>query len=61
MLFAKVEINLVILEKNIFFLNFVTLSSLFSNYLPMEKGLALHLNKIESASSKDALCQAWLK
>ena len=31
------------------------------NYLPLEKGRALHLNKIESPSPKDALCQVWLK
>ena len=30
-------------------------------YLPLEKGRALHLNKIESPSPKDALCQVWLK
>ena len=34
---------------------------LFRNYLPLEKGGALHLNKFESPSSKDALCQVWLK
>ena len=31
------------------------------NYLPLEKGEALHLNKLESHSPKDALCQVWLK
>ena len=31
------------------------------NYLPLEKGGALHLNKLESLSSKDALCQVLLK
>ena len=34
---------------------------LFRNYLPLEKGRALHLNKAESSSPKDALCQVWLK
>ena len=43
------------------FLNFVNVFSLFRNYLPMEKGGALHLNKLESPSPKDALCQVWLK
>mgnify|MGYP003691681831 CR=1 FL=1 len=43
------------------FLNFVNEFSLFGNYLPLEKGGALHLNKFESPSSKDALCQVWLK
>ena len=43
------------------FLNFVNVFSLFRNYLPLEKGGALHLNKLESRSAKDALCQVWLK
>ena len=43
------------------FLNFINLFSLFRNYLPLEKGRALHLNKLESHSPKDALCQVWLK
>ena len=43
------------------FLNFVNVFSLFRNYLPLGKGGALHLNKFESPSSKDALCQVWLK
>ena len=29
-------------------------------YLPLEKGVALHLHKRESPSSKAALCQVWL-
>ena len=28
---------------------------------PFEKGMALHLNKLESPLPKDALCQVWLK
>ena len=28
---------------------------------PLENGVALHLNKFESPSPKDALCQVWLK
>ena len=43
------------------FLNFVNVFSLFHNYLPLEKGRALLLNKLESPSPKDALCQVWLK
>ena len=43
------------------FLNFVNVFSLFHYYLPLEKGGALHLNKLESPSPKDALCQVWLK
>ena len=50
------------MEKKIFF-NFVNLFSLFRNYiyLPLEKGEALHLNKLESPSPKDALCKVWSK
>ena len=43
------------------FFNFVIVFSLFPNYLPLEKGGAVHLNKLESHSPKDALCQVWLK
>ena len=38
------------------FSNFVNIFSLFLNYLPLEKGGALHLNKLESPSPKEALC-----
>jgi hypothetical protein len=30
-------------------------------YLPLERGLPLSLNKLESPSPKDDLCQVWLK
>ena len=43
------------------FLNFVNVFSLFRNYIPLEKGGVLHLNKLESPSPKDALCQVWLQ
>ena len=43
------------------FLNFVNVFSLFPNHLPLEKGGAHNLNKLESPSPKDALCQVWLK
>ena len=43
------------------FLKFVNVFSLFPYYLPLEKGGALHLNKLESPSPKDTLCQVWLK
>ena len=33
----------------------------FHYYLPLEKGVAFHLNKLESPFSKDDLCQDWLK
>ena len=41
------------------FLNFVNLFSLFRYYLPFEISMALHLNKLEFPSPKDALCQVW--
>ena len=34
---------------------------LFRNYLPWEKASALQLNKLESPSPKNTLCQVWLK
>jgi hypothetical protein len=34
---------------------------LFRYYLPLEKGYPLLLNKFESHSLKDNLCQVWLK
>ena len=41
--------------------NFFNVFSLFHNYLTLEKGVALHLNKLESPLPKDALCKVWLK
>ena len=43
------------------FFNFVNVFSLFRYYLPLEKGGTLHLNKLEFPSSRDTLCQIWLK
>ena len=43
------------------FFNFVNVFSLFRNYLFLEEGGALHWNKLESPSPKDALCQVWMK
>ena len=43
------------------FLNFIKVFWLFHNFLPLKKGRALHLHKIESSSPKDVLCQVWLK
>ena len=53
------EISVVVLKKKIFqyFQNNFT----FSLLSPLEKGVALHLNKLESPPPKDALCQVWLK
>ena len=43
------------------FLKVVNLFLLFPNYLPFGKGVAVHLNKLESPSPRDTLCQVWLK
>ena len=42
-------------------LNFINVYSLFHNYLPLEKDVAVDLNIFESPSPKDSLCQVWLK
>ena len=39
---------------------FITVVLIFRDYLPLEKGGALHLKRLESSLPKDALCQAWL-
>ena len=39
---------------------FVNVFSLFRNYLPLEKGGILHLNKFKCPTPKDALFQVWL-
>ena len=43
------------------FLNFVQVFSLFGYYLPLEKGLILHLDKLECPLPKNALSRDWLK
>ena len=43
------------------FLNFINAFLLFRNYLSLEKGGVLHLNKFKCSSPKDAQCQVWLK
>ena len=55
---SLVEIGPLVLEKTI--LNFVSVFSLFRNYLPLEMGRAFHLNKYESPLGKDDLFQVWL-
>ena len=47
--------------RNIFLYNFVNVFLLFRNYLPLEKSVALYLNKLKPPSSRAALCQVWLK
>ena len=56
---SLVEIGPIVLENKI--LNSVNVFLLFQNYLPLEKGVAFHLTKLESPSTNDALCQVWLK
>ena len=43
------------------YLYFVNVFSLFRNNIPFEKGGALHLNKLESPSPKNAVCQVCLE
>ena len=43
------------------FLDIVNVFSLFRNYLILEKGVALHLNKLEFPTFKNTLCQICLK
>ena len=43
------------------FFNYINIFSLLGYYLPLEKGMALHLKKPELPSPKDALCQVSLK
>ena len=43
------------------FSKFLIVFSQFHNYLPLEKGRALQLNKLEFPSLKDTLCHVWLK
>ena len=54
-----VEIGPAVLEMKIF--KFINVFSLFCNYLPLKKGWALHLNKLESSSPNEVLCHVWLK
>ena len=56
---SLVGIGSVVLEKKIF--KFRQRFSLFHNYFPLEKERALHMNKLESPSPKNALWQVWLK
>ena len=55
-----VEIDWVVWEKNFFF-NFVSVFHYFLIISPWKKNVALHLNKMESPSSKNDMCQVWSK
>ena len=54
--FCQVWLKLALQFLRTRFLKFVNVFSLFRNYLPLGKGVALHLNKLESPLPKDALC-----
>ena len=56
---SLVEIGPVVLEKTIF--KSCQFIFIISQYLAFGKGVALHLNKLESPSSRDTFCQVWLK
>ena len=56
---AKFEISPVVWRRRIF--RFVNVFLLFCSYLPLEKGGAIHLNKLKSPSPKNALWQVWLE
>ena len=47
--------------EEIFFVIFVNVFSLFHNYLPLEKGEALHFHKLELSLPKAGLWQVWLQ
>ena len=55
---SLVEIGLLVLEK---IFEFRQCIFALRNYLPLKKGGALYLNKLESLSSKIALCKVCLK
>ena len=56
---SLVEIGSVVSAEKIFL--FRQCIFIFRNYLPLEKGVVLYLNRIESPLSNYALCQVWLK
>ena len=56
---SLVEISPAVSEEEDFYI--FNVFSLFRYYLHWKKGGALHLNKLESSSPKDALCQVRLK
>ena len=60
LMLSLVEIGPVVLEKKIFKFCQCTFS-IFCKYLPLEKRHCSSLNKLESPSTKDSLCQVWLK
>ena len=57
---SLIEISIVILKNKIFKILLMYFHYFDRYYLFFENG-TLHLNKLESHSHKDALCQVWLK
>jgi hypothetical protein len=55
---SLIDFGLLVLEK---ILKMFSAFSLFCYYLPLERGYPLLLNKLECSSSKNDLCQVWLK
>ena len=56
---SLVETGPVVLDRRRRFLNNLDIILLFRYYLPLEKGVALHLKKLEPSLLKNALCKVW--
>ena len=54
-----IKIGQLVLENNNF--KFINVFLLFRYYLPLEKNVALHSNKFDSPTPKDALCEVCFK
>ena len=61
MLCAKFDLNWPSVSEEKEFIFPLCIVPLFLYYIPSEKGMALHLNKLESPIPKNALCQVWVK
>ena len=57
---SLVEIGPVILENKYFFY-FFNVFTLYRNYLPLGKDMALYLKKLKSPLPEDALCRVWVE
>jgi hypothetical protein len=55
---SLIEIGMLVLKK---IFKIVSVFLLFPYYLPLEYGVALHMNKSDSPLPKDDLCQLWLQ
>jgi hypothetical protein len=54
-----IEIGLLVKRRK--FLKILSVFLLFRYYIPLVKGILLHLNNLESSLPNGDLCQAWLK